>query len=1663
MMQRRIAFIFILAAFLGCAPASYAQVITGGYEWTQPGQPYVKIVVNATGMYRVSGTQIINANVAFSGAAISNLHLYYRGVEVPIHVYANGNAAVLENIDFIEFFGEKNDGWHDKLLYRNSQSGIGDSSLIANVRRSLFTDESAYFLTFNSTPGLRFATSTTVPADYATRTPDPHFRHEAFFDVIEQYNAGSAVSSYDTEYLFNADYVAGEGYTSFPFSSTPYAFSFATPGAIPVATTAPQLICRVGGVNFTSHSVTVRLGTSSQVVSYSNIGIQSASFAVLQSAIGSATTPVTLTGSNGNDLNVFHWAALRYDRSYQFQGLRNVVLHQVALNSQPSVYLRLASLDFNVVSDSGFVFDITNSRRIRGVTRVTAAASVNDTLHAVLPGAAGNARMAAVVATNFLSPVRVVAASLSSLNLPSAGAEMVVITHPAMLNSANAYKQYRDTCSVNQKSTKVVLLNEVIDEFGFGSINPVAIKRFIRTALDRWTVKPKYVLIWGDALREPRFTYNATTSNNVPTYGYPPSDEQYVSNFNYSQNNIVPVVPIGRYSLANDAQGLDYVAKLNEYEHSPFEDWQKRAIHLAGGLNPDEQQIIASYFTSTYNPIFKAAPLAGTVFFHQKVSNSTIDNDIGPRIKSTVDTSGVVITFFGHSTSNILDIELAEGDQYSNFGRYPLVIANGCYGGDFTNFSFGERFVRTPGRGSIGYLGMSGEGSPPFLDQVTSKFYAYAFRDSMRSSLGHIIRATSRDLFNAAPTSAAARAHIQQFTLLGDPSIRLYQPSAPDLVVTASDVKFIPTTTIAQSDSFKLQLTLRNRGLATATPFDVRITQTTGTGRQLPSLILSQNSITGNSRVVTYTIQRNGIDFAGVNTFAIELDIGNSIGEILESNNSVTVIQDFVSDLPAPVYPWNSALLNRDTVSLVAASYGLTRAQVSVGYYFEIDSVVTFNSSAFRQSGLVNGNGVAGVWRVPFQLENGQVYYWRVRLAASQADRWVVRSFRYQSGTDVGWQQSKPQQMGDVATANLSYDSLARRWVYASQLVRFYGYQGINPWIPKSFFVNANVSASQAFNESFVSGIYYATFDGSTLQPLLPETVYGRVAYMTEPDAAANLPGIISNLRAGDFIVIFGTGALTANWTQPAYAPALAALSQIGVTNQVSMRPVGTRFIFFAQKGMSVGQASECYLQTPVTAPCFLEGNFLTSGFSGSLSSERIGPANAWGSFRWNANPVEVTVGDTARATLYAIRVNGTDSLVATNIASNAAAISLSTISAGLYPYMRVTSSLRDVITRTPPQHDYWQVTYSPVPDLVIDPFTAFRFDSTSVQEGRSVNFAATVRNLVSVPADSTWLTYTFQPRTGLGAQLARQRLAPIPAGGSLPVTFSFSTSGRAGIDSRFLARVNEVPNIPEQNNFNNTFTQIFTVTGDQLNPLLDVTFDGRRILNQDIVSPTPVVVIELRDENQLIPIVDTSAIVVNLRKTNAQGVFSGVPTRLSYFSGALEFVPGTAQNNRARVFYKPARLEDGLYQLEVDGFDASQNRAAQGAYKQQFRVVNESTMGNVLNYPNPFSTSTRFVYTLTGSEMPEVFQVHIYTVSGILVKVIDLKALGEVRAGQNILTDYAWDGTDEYGDRLANGVYLYRVLLRMPADITLARAQDGSQSTDRFFKGGWGKMYILR
>lgn len=122
--------------------------------------------------------------------------------------------------------------------------------------------------------------------------------------------------------------------------------------------------------------------------------------------------------------------------------------------------------------------------------------------------------------------------------------------------------------------------------------------------------------------------------------------------------------------------------------------------------------------------------------------------------------------------------------------------------------------------------------------------------------------------------------------------------------------------------------------------------------------------------------------------------------------------------------------------------------------------------------------------------------------------------------------------------------------------------------------------------------------------------------------------------------------------------------------------------------------------------------------------------------------------------------------------------------------------------------------------------------------------------------------------------------------------------------------------------------------------------------------------------------------------------------------------------------------------------------------------------ISNMFNYPNPFTSSTAFVFTLTGSEVPQNIRIQVLTVTGKIVREITKDELGPLHIGRNI-TEFKWDGTDQYGQKLGNGIYLYRVITNQngnPLDkFSTMDANGNNVDTDKYFNKGYGKMYLMR
>lgn len=1647
-MYKKIYSIILLLAPLFLSTA-YSQQFDVGNSWYKniSNQPFIRLVVEEDGVYRVSAQDFTSRGFDLTNVDPRKLRLFYRGQEVPIHVSTSAGS-----LRFIEFFGKRNDGAIDSIMYRAPINGIHQPNLQPNKNLSLYSDESVYFLTWGGSNGRRYIDF--FNPTYSLFTKQAFFRYTSRVEyeygnpLTKQVRGGGG--QYDSFYTLNSDYVTGEGYTGPLFSYGPnrsYVVQIPTPDPANFLNRSMAVKARVFGRSNTPHHFRLELNGDA------DNEIVDTTFTSSKIYINTYQRDHIATLTDTSDLEFFAlkaetdnnnicWSSITYDRLPNMRGESQIKISE--FRSLTDAYFDFDNADG---VDSIYVYDSKNPFRIKGLM-------VGQNARVIIPQSNKTRELYLVTDKGFKTP-RIESSSLNSLFDPSQGAEYVIITNRSLAASANAMANYRDTATVTRlNKTKVVYTDQIYDEYGYGTLTPWAIKRFCKDAIDNWDIKPEYFLLWGKGQNLPRDTIYRETL--VPSFGYPATDYEFISHFDQNSVSINPLAAIGRVNVLSNQQGMEYLDKVNEYEHTPWQSWMKKGIFLGGGGSIGEQSAIADAF-GFYIDKFEGIPYGGDVTYFQKRSSTTLDQRQNASYHDQISAGSSIIHFFGHSTSNIQDVTLKEPFEYNNLGRYPMMIAMGCFGGDFTsNISFGENWVSSKGRGSIAYIGGSSAGYLTPLRDYGRVFYNTLFTKLESTTIGKAFQETVKD-YTDTFIGIQPRNHARQMNLQGDPAVRLYFPQKPDLEVTGPNVFFEGGTFTAQDDSAILNIIIQNKARAVNDSVLLTVKQRTPDGNVITH-VSEKLAATSNRDTLVYTIYNKlGNAITGTNNFEVFIDAENVLGEFDETNNLVNYELIVPGNIPAILYPSEFAVVGESQVHLDASAFFITNTK-DVGYYYEIDTVFDFSSNAKISSPLIQGSANYATWEPPLTLENDRVYYWRVRLANVSPSIWGTSSFKYIENR-TGWAQADIPQFIKNPANRIKADVLQDEWQFENfeATYSFSTQQNGN----FEYSVNGALGANTSANGFFDDAVVYMILDQYSLESALNLGQFDALyRIVPSPSRLTSLKNAILNAEHGDYFIIGSNRSPQLDaWGDDLFE----ALELIGASQNLRLLGNDDAFLIMGRKGYP-GSAIEILSTNVIDSDgggkYVIEQTLKSGHTEGFAISTNIGPASSWDQIYWDWNTQDPVVEESIELKAFATTRQGRDSLVLTTT-DKSIVQDISGLDADKYPLMRLEMRATDAVRRTAPQLDNWHVLHVPVPDAVIDPVSIYEFRSDTVGEGADVYIKLGATNVTNIDmTDSLLVKYTLVNSKRERIILDSVRVAKLNANSTISFDYSFN-SGDYGLDGESSLIVEINPNFDqlEQHEFNNVYIQPFFVIVDKINPILDITFDGKHIIDGDIVSPTPEILIEVNDENQYAAVDDTSSVQLFLRRGSLANPFERV---FMQSNPEINFVPGTLPENKARVFYYPGadyNLEDGQYTLRVQSRDSKGNFSGdnESFYEISFEVVNERGVSQVLNYPNPFSTSTRFVYTLTGGEMPETFQIQIYTLSGKQVKVIDLLEMGEVNVGRNI-TNYAWDGTDEFGDRLANGVYLYRTVVKMPNGFT-----ERNEGINQYFKNGWGKMYLMR
>ncbi|UJP65011.1 putative type IX secretion system sortase PorU2 [Mongoliitalea daihaiensis] len=1660
------------------------QVAFGQSDWIDFSKTYYKIPTSQDGIHRINFAALASAGINPSIINPNHIRMYFRGEEVAIHVEGAQDGSFDAN-DYIDFFGRRNDGTLDAKLYK-------DPSHVGNIAYNTHNDTTAFYLAV--TPGVngRRMAQRAAPAPTA---PTLQTYQDEYFEVFAaQYNLGRVYNPG----VRIAEFEEGQGWMSPPITRTvPLNLNLTDLGPIPENGRA---VLEIGltGRSDTPHvsviSVGPTLGNLRQVGRFEYADFQAIHRSIEINAgdfdrNGVLRVQIASQGPQGVDNVSIAYLRLTYPKTV-VGGERD----KQFVITEPGV----SAIEFPQILGNYQAYDVTdplNPERVaivkEGQLMRFQAQSSNSSSKILLQNNLEIIPVGSMVPTRFR-------------DFLSRSADFILLTHRSLRRPTRtyadpvvAYAAHRASPAGGSYDTLIVNIDELYDQFTFGEKTPLAIYKFLQ---EYYPIhKPEHLLLVGRSVgifataREgnTNFFYRQRPSifnfqDMIPPAGYPYADNNFSMGLN-PEDPYVGEVAIGRLPVRNSQQVADYLDKIKEKDALGHQaEWLKEIVHLSGGISAFELQRFFN-FLNGFKDIAQGKFLGGNVTTYRKRSNSTIELiDISGDVNKGVN----LITFFGHGAPTVIDIEIGFASDptigYKNQGKYPILLLNGCDAGNaFGNaYTFGEDWIVTPQKGASNFLAHASLGVDVFLRRYSEAFYTKAFADStmIHRPIGVVKRETERLFYRQFGTSAVNRSHGEQLVMLGDPAVRMFPANKADYAVQESEVflgAFEGDVFNALSDSLELKFVLRNLGIVNTDSVNFKVSRRLPDGTDI-SYPLKKVAGVFRKDTISFAVPNTGLAAFGENNFTIEINTDRVIPEMTFMNNSVTVTRFIPLSGTIHLLPSAFGIVNEREVELIAQIPGKSIEQRTV--VVQIDTSPNFNSSSRRENRITTSNILQ--WKLDLfqniQARDSVTFYWRSRFLQPQegeSEDWTSSSFSFIRNGPEGWTQREVAEIQTNILDNIAFDSNQRRWDYQTNTLDI------------GVFTFGNQADSLTFRNTqfYLDGVPYildninnansrlcpdgslglVAFEQKSLTPYLVIPVpgfdildgrsCGRVPQVIQSirNAQISNPGqtflidYINGLREGDFVVIFSVGNVNyEQWPDAAFQ----SLRQVGA-NEAVLRNLknGDPYILYGQKGMRTGEAVEIVAQRGIeleTNEQIIEFETSVKGYitSGSIITPRIGPASDWKLFFNRVNKREWFNNDFAHFDVIGVRPSGEEQVLLTNV--NESLADLTGINPSLYPFLRLRYSMDDPASTAPAQLNKWQVNYTGVPEGVL--IFKNRDEQLTLQEGLETSLNFEFINISKYDfLDSIQVDWKITNNTQRTVQNFSRKFPALAAGERIEFAIPFNSIGRGGENE---IEVFANPRILMEQTFRNNLIDLgnyITVIPDNTTAILDVSFDGVYIMDGDIVSPTVMITTLLKNETSLLLKRDTVGIELFLRK-QCEGCQFG---RIN-FSDPRVFWTEATENSGFRIEMRPGPLEDGIYTLRV----VTDDLGVEKPYEINFEVINEATISNFYPYPNPFSTSVRFVFTVTGNEVPDQIKIQIMTVTGRVVREILQDELGAIRIGNNI-TEYAWDGRDEFGDQLANGVYIYRVLVRKNGAFVELRNTAG----DKAFRQGYGKMYLLR
>ena len=347
------------------------------------------------------------------------------------------------------------------------------------------------------------------------------------------------------------------------------------------------------------------------------------------------------------------------------------------------------------------------------------------------------------------------------------GADIAMITYG---DFASALTPLVQAHQAEGKTSAIVPIADLYDEFNFGERSPNAISQFLQTAKTIWSKPPSYLLLNGRASFDPRNYLGFGDLDLVPTSIVPTSSLMTASDdwFSDFTNTGLPTIATGRLPVSTLSEANTVVGKIVAYEGSATNGpWTSNALLVADRDDTEsftqDSQLVQGNLPATMQVSSIYVDTVGTAGARGDIING-------------INSGQLLVNYLGHGSedqwagANIFDQDSVA--SLTNGSQLPVFLIMDCLNGFFQDVysqPLGVSLLLAPNGGGAAVLASSGLNQAPPQTLLNTSIVSTGFRDGSVTLGDSIVQAKA-----GISDSDVRRTYI----LFGDPAMKVKVPAA---------------------------------------------------------------------------------------------------------------------------------------------------------------------------------------------------------------------------------------------------------------------------------------------------------------------------------------------------------------------------------------------------------------------------------------------------------------------------------------------------------------------------------------------------------------------------------------------------------------------------------------------------------------------------------------------------------------------------------------------------------------------------------------------------------------------------------------------------------------------------------------------------------------------